>query len=1093
MKKTDFTHMAAALLYSFFFILIPCWCSADEFDVESFTGFFLCDSDTVTDEEKQQVMTLTVEDDGTLRRTDRLYVSTPGTTLYYDYTGYQVDGNSLICSFDCAIGSNGIDPFITPGTHTFVLMENGDLLEGDTVWHKKPLRESGEPADGEGVLLNVDEVDFEDGSYDSSCSFLGNKKMKRKNVEQVILVNDDTSIPKNAWDISADGDESVMAWSEKTGWGRYKILIKGTEKVIANKNSASLFRGCRNLVYVDITQLDTSYTSTMAHMFEGCSALETIDGIDKIDTISVTDMNAMFSGCSSLQSLDLKSFDTSNVNDMSYMFEGCSTLESLDLDNFNTKHVTDMRGMFMNCSSLDSLQNYKFHFSKTYTGDMYTGTKWEGTSPHFESFTDRTLRASYIMGLPAYLKDAPAKRVEVINQYDSKISYLYGGWGNGIEKVMYALEDLDGNNIPELILKVKEDGGYIYRIFRYDVISCDVNELDNSNIETEDTEFYFSEKERKYFICPNYETFNGVERYRLMNLYGDSEEDDLITMTKAADRGYKKAVFLYAENEELKEFKYDMDGDGADEDFVVYGEKGYEGFTHLVIFAGYDGCYSTDIPEGSYSWEISYETLADKLLTYIRFYNPGGTTFCRLLELKGDRMIPVVDLNELVSEDQLESRDPLVNKECNYFTYSIMNNTTLCVTLELDTIAFGGKGTFEENLGCRLYYRYSDEDAVNGRSSFTPLTRFAGFAEEELQIPSPYYTAINDIDVYQTPSLYEKSFVVHSGERITIDRLFFFEGTLWARIVTKDHDKGWIPAGNKKLFLEVDKNTSDQGKTDEGSETGSEIEDYPPFIFHESDDLHREYDYWLSLIKPLQIDKASNLKPEEYEYAWTILRMMHDMDMTDEEGAEIVDDYFDNVYDWIKEDINAEDYQSAYEYMEQYKWILKLKKDFRKYWDICVEALGISDEPSDNDTSVEGIVQIEHRFDETTVQLLDELKKNTEDPIWYCVQDLDGDGADELIVRSPSVYMFREMYSYDIYTYDASENTYELLQESAFLTGRSEDLVWYWESTGYLLVKSYSSDSDYVCYTMQDGILTAGNTAEQFPDEAIRLIFTEWT
>ena len=80
--------------------------------------------------------------------------------------------------------------------------------------------------------------------------------------------------------------------------------------------------------------------------------LQTIEGIEYLNTSEVTNMAHMFNSCFRLTSLDLSSFNTSKVTDMRIMFYNCSGLTSLDLGGFYTAYVTNMFNMFGNCSSL---------------------------------------------------------------------------------------------------------------------------------------------------------------------------------------------------------------------------------------------------------------------------------------------------------------------------------------------------------------------------------------------------------------------------------------------------------------------------------------------------------------------------------------------------------------------------------------------------------------------------------------------------------------------------------------------------------------------------------------------------------------------
>ena len=80
--------------------------------------------------------------------------------------------------------------------------------------------------------------------------------------------------------------------------------------------------------------------------------LESITGLNYLKTDEVTNMAHMFNSCSKLTSLDLSSFNTSKVTDMQIMFYNCTGLTSIDMGSFYTANVTNMFNMFGGCSSL---------------------------------------------------------------------------------------------------------------------------------------------------------------------------------------------------------------------------------------------------------------------------------------------------------------------------------------------------------------------------------------------------------------------------------------------------------------------------------------------------------------------------------------------------------------------------------------------------------------------------------------------------------------------------------------------------------------------------------------------------------------------
>ena len=152
------------------------------------------------------------------------------------------------------------------------------------------------------------------------------------------------------------------------------IVFDESFKTYAPTSLSAFFGGCETLETISgLEYLNTANVEFMDNMFNGCSALKSLD-LTNFNTAKVTDMGNMFYGCSALTSLDLTNFNTANVEFMYYMFEGCSALKSLDLTNFNTANVTDMNHMFYDCSALESLVITNFNTAKVVNmGNMFYG------------------------------------------------------------------------------------------------------------------------------------------------------------------------------------------------------------------------------------------------------------------------------------------------------------------------------------------------------------------------------------------------------------------------------------------------------------------------------------------------------------------------------------------------------------------------------------------------------------------------------------------------------------------------------------------------------------------------------------------------
>ena len=125
----------------------------------------------------------------------------------------------------------------------------------------------------------------------------------------------------------------------------------------------SMFRGCTNIIEIDLSNFISSNIENIDYMFYGCTSLKNII-FGKFETSKLNIMEYVFQQCSSLETLNLSSFDTSKVTDFHYMFAGCNSLKYLDLSNFNTSSCICTIFMFSDCISITSLNLSSFDTSK---------------------------------------------------------------------------------------------------------------------------------------------------------------------------------------------------------------------------------------------------------------------------------------------------------------------------------------------------------------------------------------------------------------------------------------------------------------------------------------------------------------------------------------------------------------------------------------------------------------------------------------------------------------------------------------------------------------------------------------------------------
>jgi len=171
-----------------------------------------------------------------------------------------------------------------------------------------------------------------------------------------IVFQDTLSEIENAvesYDISSEGNGSIMSYVVSNGDETYTIYIQGDSKVTANEDSSYLFDRFTRLETIEgMEYLDTSKVTNMSHMFGRCSSLKSID-LSHMDTSKVIDMSYMFHDCTTLTKVDLSELDLSKVEDMSGMFEGDSSLKEVDLPSEGLPNVDDMGGAFKDCPNLE--------------------------------------------------------------------------------------------------------------------------------------------------------------------------------------------------------------------------------------------------------------------------------------------------------------------------------------------------------------------------------------------------------------------------------------------------------------------------------------------------------------------------------------------------------------------------------------------------------------------------------------------------------------------------------------------------------------------------------------------------------------------
>ncbi len=203
------------------------------------------------------------------------------------------------------------------------------------------------------------------GEIDENSKVLGSD-IARKDIVTVTFLDTLDDMPDNAWDVSQDKNEKVMAWTAGADGG-YDLFIGAEGGVAANEDSKELFAHYTNLQHVNLNGcFHTETASDMSRMFDDCGNLSELD-LSTFDTSNVKGMRSMFYGCEKLEKLDVSSFDTSNAESMHAMFYNCANLAEVDVSGFDTAKVTNMRSMFSKCGSIKELDVSGFDTSNVET------------------------------------------------------------------------------------------------------------------------------------------------------------------------------------------------------------------------------------------------------------------------------------------------------------------------------------------------------------------------------------------------------------------------------------------------------------------------------------------------------------------------------------------------------------------------------------------------------------------------------------------------------------------------------------------------------------------------------------------------------
>ena len=149
----------------------------------------------------------------------------------------------------------------------------------------------------------------------------------------------------------AEIGNSIIGAIKNTTASKVSLVVPEEANIVLGDDCSSMFSGCKKIVSVDLSGLNTSSVTNMNSMFEECSALKTLD-LSSFNTEKVTNMGGMFRYGGALI-IDVSSFNIEKVTNMLSMFGECQALTTIyAAPGADWSGVESSRFMFSNCSNL---------------------------------------------------------------------------------------------------------------------------------------------------------------------------------------------------------------------------------------------------------------------------------------------------------------------------------------------------------------------------------------------------------------------------------------------------------------------------------------------------------------------------------------------------------------------------------------------------------------------------------------------------------------------------------------------------------------------------------------------------------------------
>lgn len=975
---------------------------ADDASVSDFIGEYIGDMPEVDKYANPDVMELYFNNDGNLERYSGLFYGTTGTTICYEYTSYEINGNVMTCQYAGAFSPyNGPRSDIPGGIHEYTLQDDGNISSDGHIWYRYLTDEEKAQQEQSRTLVSVNDTDFSDGKYSENSEFLGIEGLRRSSIEKIQFLNTLEQKPDDAKDVSENQDGSVYAWID-SGNEVKKLNIAADGDIIANIECENLFRLCSHVKKIDFNNcFDMSQTESMKNMFADCKELEEITGIDNWDTSSVTDMQGMFYDCENLQSFDLSKLDTSSAYIFNKMFYKCSSLKEINIDSFPKGDAIEY-------------------------DDIFTGTVREGDAPGLTLERNRRIDVSCILDSENILPDDSLLRAKVVNSYDD-VLYNLNELTYDLSNVMYAIHDINGDEIPELILKRKVDDLYVYSAYTYNKKRGRVEGIAGVDFETNtDALYYIPEKDTIIYISKDGE-------YHVC-IWKDDQfvEDSVMDYSEFENmKNAEKANFRYVYPKLIWEASTGDDDDSDDEEkedtntnykLFAYAEKNETGYASIVLYVDNKKVFTKQADGKTNQADISGYTMPDgSIWLYVRMYSDIADDYCGILRYKDEQMKEMLSLENTINEMQL-----VTEREHNYFDLNYVSGDELSVTFHLTPIAYGEDFTFSMN------YTYSDE-GVKQESYLANIQNM--FTDE--------YTLSKAKEIYAHIADTKVKYKAKGGAKLSPDKIWLCNGLIWLRVNDNNGKNGWIPMSAESPYLE--------NSYDPGSNVKKKIEENKDHTIYFKDSAVPDKEILYNLAE-------TSYEAENYENAIIYYQFFHFPEP--------------HYFDVKKRIMQAEKIMKN----EQKSSETEESAEVKEEKETEAESRKIKEEKTDNKKNDNKKNSSKKKARKELLKLLRSQNFNKTYPLAYAAVDLDQDGVKEIMTRS-----YREegmeqigMYTYDVYQYDSKCAKYKHLPYATFENYAGYN-IYFWEDMGYLVVDSGGGLVNYTLYTLEDKQLNKEN------------------